>query len=351
MPPYRILSLDGGGIRGVFTATLLERLEREAGINFFDKVDLFSGTSTGGILALGLAAGLKPSECKKLYVDHGQEIFSRAPLSRFSSVVFAKYSNRSLQQRLQDIFYARGMETLGDLPKKVLIPSFDLWARPDDRTGSGVNSRYGVDTWKPKFFDNFEGPGSDSDRPIVEVALSTSAAPTLFPSWEKYIDGGVMANNPSMCAVAQALKDGVELKDISLLSVGTGLNPKFLETGNLNWGWLRWIRFDALIPSLSAATQAVSNLRGTPVSSATLITELLVEGTLDVANYQARQILKANYHRLNPLLEQGGRIVQIDFDHADKIPQLLDIAEKAELKDDTQGSCVSTVEWLRQYFS
>jgi patatin-like phospholipase/acyl hydrolase len=347
---YRILSLDGGGIRGVFTAALLERLEGETRFNFNQQVDLFAGTSTGGILALGLASGMTPKKCKELYQSLGQEIFTSSPLGKLDDFFFAKYSNVKLRQRLEAVFRAQGVETLGDLPKKVLIPTFDLRAKPDGQGGNGVNNRHSIETWKPKFFHNLDEPGSDVHQSVVDVALATSAAPSFFPSSRTYVDGGVMANNPSMCAVAQALKAGVALDEITLLSLGTGLNPKFLPGENLNWGSLRWVHFKTLIPALSSKVRAGSVNRAFSPSDA-FITELLVEGTLDVAQYQCRQILKERFHRLNPLLQINGEVVRIDLDDAHKIEDLLLIAQSANLMDDDAGSSVSTTGWLKNYFS
>ena len=236
--PFRILSLDGGGIRGVLTARLLERLQ-EGKPDFLDKVDLFAGTSTGGLLALGLAYGLKPEDCRKLYEQYGQEIFKRSPLGILSDIFNAKYKNDRLAARLQEQFGDRA--TLGDLAnqgKYVLISSFDLDNGPDNRQG--------IRMWKPKFFHNLDAADLDFKEKVVAVALRTSAAPTYFPIYDGYVDGGVVANNPSMCALAQALdpKTGrQELTDIVLLSVGTGLNPKIVEEMNAGWGLSHWAWF------------------------------------------------------------------------------------------------------------
>lgn len=331
---YRILSLDGGGVRGMFTAALLERLEWETKLNFNHQVDLFSGTSTGGILALGLAAGLTPRKCKELYQELCQEIFTPSPLGTLDDIFFAKYSNVKLREKLETEFGKQGVKTLGDLPKKVLIPSFDLQAKPCVPGGNGANNRHSVKTWKPKFFHNLEGSGSDAGESVVEVALATSAAPSVFPSSRTYVDGGVVANNPSMCALAQALKAGVALEEIVLLSLGAGHNPKSVQGENLNWGWGRWLRFRVDADSNDA-----------------FITDLLVEGTMDVAHYQCRQILKERFHRLNPLLQIGEQVVRIDLDDADRIDDLVGIAQLADLKDDRSGSATPTRHWVKKYFS
>jgi patatin-like phospholipase/acyl hydrolase len=146
MALYRILSLDGGGIRGVLTATLLERLE-EAHPGFLSKVDLFAGTSTGGILALGLAVGLTPTEIGELYTESGETVFADSvwdDIGDLGKLTGADYSNQPLKQAILDRI---GDISLGDLPKRVLISSFDLDNQPQT---SGV-----LRSWKPKFFHNF----------------------------------------------------------------------------------------------------------------------------------------------------------------------------------------------------
>ena len=107
----------------------------------------------------------------------------------------------------------------------VVIPAFDL--------DSGVVTGEGVRSWKAKFFQNFESDPGDRDELVVDVAMRTSAAPTFFPMYQGYVDGGVVANNPSMCALAQALDPRAaaarQVADVTLLSVGTGLNPHYVQ--------------------------------------------------------------------------------------------------------------------------
>jgi len=135
----------------------------------------------------------------------------------------SKYDNGNLKQILQETF---GGLRLQDLKSRVLIASFSL-----DNQAPDPSNR----TWNPKFFHNFPGADSDGDTLVVDVAMSTSAAPTYFPSYGVYVDGGVIANNPGMAAVAQAL-DGrnppaerAALNEIKLLSVGTGVSLQYIE--------------------------------------------------------------------------------------------------------------------------
>lgn len=303
---YHILSMDGGGIRGLLTGILLDRLE-QAHPGFLDQVDLFAGTSTGGILALGLAAGFSPAQARELYEKKAAFVFADSiwdDLLDLGSAIGAQYSNTNLKQALTEQF---GDRTLGDLPKRVLISSFDL---DNQAIGPGA-----IRTWKPKFFHNYPGPDSDADQRIVDVALRTSAAPVSFPVYQGYIDGGVIANNPSMCALAQALdRDtaGHRLEDVALLSVSTGRNPKYLEAGNADWGWTQWARDLRMIG-------------------------VMMDGSVGLADYQCERILREQYHRLDPPLSEATSI-----DDIEQIPRLKELGMEADL--------TATLAWLERYF-
>ncbi len=304
MAHYRILSLDGGGIRGVLTAKLLDRLEA-ACPGFLAQVDLFAGTSTGGILALGLAAGLTPAEGRRLYETEGGFIFSNSTaraVLELGNLVGPKYDNDNLRRALLDQFADK---TLADLPHKVLISSFSVDNHPADPAAWR--------TWKPKFFHNYPGPESDGAERMVDVALRTSAAPTYFPMYQEFVDGGVAVNNPSMCALAQALNaptGGQKLDDIRLLSVGTGQRSQYLTARNVDWGVAEW---------------------------APHLVDLLMEGSNGLGDYQCRQVLGGNYFRLNPVLPEA-----IGLDAVDRVADLEAIAEEADLG--------AAIEWLCNTF-
>src|SRR5260370_13331718 len=126
MPSYRILALDGGGIRGLYTAVLLGRLLGEVP-GFTDRADLLAGTSAGGILALGLAKGISTNDLIGLYENNGNAIFSRPlwhEIRDLGDLTGAKYDNVDLIRIIQDTFREGMLDSL--LPRHALAPSFDL---------------------------------------------------------------------------------------------------------------------------------------------------------------------------------------------------------------------------------
>lgn len=305
MAKYRILSLDGGGLRGLITARLLDRLNSDPRIaGWLNSVDLYVGTSTGGILALGLATGKSPNDICGLYKNSGRKIFDDSiwdNLRDLGKTVGADYSNRNLKTELTKIF---GNKRLKEIGKKVAIPTFDL----DNEAAS--NSR----TWKPKIFNNFLGPGSDGDMLVANVALYTSSAPTYFPSADGYIDGGVYANNPSIVALAQAISkknqpaERASLDEIVMLSIGTGVSLTYIKGQTLDWGYAQWVK---------------------------PLIDVLMDGVAGISDYQAQQLLDDRYHRL-----------QIVFNANETIP--LDAVNKLERMDQIAIDCKleNTIQWI-----
>ena len=191
---------------------------RRAGITRIN-VDLIAGTSTGGLLALAIGKGESLDTIRDFYVEDGPVIFDDSWIDNLldlGKLRGADYKISPLRRVLKRILGSD--TTLGDLDRHVLITAFDL-----DNEDPDPEQR----CWKPKIFHNFPGPGTDRDHSAYKVGLYTAAAPTYFPTVDGYIDGGVYAANPSMCALAQArdhryLDPPPALDDIVLLSLGTG---------------------------------------------------------------------------------------------------------------------------------
>ncbi len=229
----RILVIDGGGIKGVLPASFLAHVEESLPEKIAGYFDLIVGTSTGGIIALALGLGLSARETLAFYEQHGPKIFYGNPrLRALHSWFRAKYDPHPLRAALVAVF---GKRTLGESTKRLVIPSFNI------DTGE-------VHVWKTSHHPRFE---RDYKSPIVDVALSTAAAPTYFPthrlaSGTPLIDGGMWANNPIAVALVEAIgilkwpADG--LRVLSLGCTTTALNVDWGKRHSLGkFGWVEKI--------------------------------------------------------------------------------------------------------------
>jgi len=298
---YRILTFDGGGIRGMFSLTLIDRIERERP-GWIDRADLIAGTSIGGIIALGFASGMDIRLMQELFVNIGKRIFTRQSYARrllSSSLSNPRYSAQPLEEELRKHFDDK---KLGDLKKGVMLTSFTL-----DNKGEGGKRR----SWGPKIFHNLDPVTGDLDVECVDAALYTSAAPTYFPSKDGYVDGGIAANNPSMCAYALA-RNIMRREDkddgIALLSVGTGEASSFIDEKTEGWGILEWMK---------------------------VILPLITDGPAKLADYQIKAILGPSYMRLNAPFGGDG---PIGLDDIHSLRNLVDAAEGYDISP--------ALEWL-----
>jgi patatin-like phospholipase/acyl hydrolase len=284
---YKILSIDGGGLHGYADVIILKRLMEKCP-NLLNDVDLIAGTSVGGIVGLGMAMGHGIDIVEKNFVDGVPLAFTPEYPRMFGFYLglCSKYNTKKFKKFLEFVY--NGL-CLGDLKKKVVIPSFCL----DDE--SPVRRR-----WNPKIFHNFSG--LDHNIKLVDVAMATSAVPVIFPAYGKYIDGAVVANNPTLCAIAQSqdLQVKPKLEEICVLSLGT-VRDEYVEGKNFDWGYLKWIK---------------------------TILELLPERDLPLVNYQASLLLGSRYHRIEPIINLPMDDVK-SFDAIEKISLDYDIKNAA----------------------
>lgn len=302
----RILSIDGGGIRGIIPAKVLVHIEQQLRIKddnarLADFFDMIVGTSTGAILgALILVPGshgrpkYTAEEALDFYVKHGEEIFNRSKKRETFGQLFkaSKFSVRNLERLLSEKL---GDRTLDELLKPCIITSYNM------ATGNAV------------FFNSRETRPGLKDLLLRDVLRSTSAAPTYFDP--KFIgqrshrminiDGGVFANNPAMCAYAECRhtkfdnwedakkqsKPFPTAKNMLLLSLGTGGGN--IDLGNTgkskSWGLLSWAK-------------------KTP--------EIMMDGGLDTVNYQVKKLFESldkesdrkNYKRVDFPKSRNGKI-------------------------------------------
>jgi patatin-like phospholipase/acyl hydrolase len=228
---FQILALDGGGIRGIFSAALLDGLEVSSGTAILDHFDLIVGTSTGGIIALALAAGFSPAEIVDVYVAEMRSIFPGPKLWRTGrQLIRSKYSSAGLERVARRLL---GDRLLGESPVPIVIPSFDL----------GEST---VHLFKTPHSARLK---RDHTIPMWQVAMATAAAPTFFPTFclpgdeIRLIDGGVWANNPAMVGVTEAVSMfGQPLQTIRVLSIGTTTEAKVRRRNLDRGGLLQWAR-------------------------------------------------------------------------------------------------------------
>jgi uncharacterized protein len=292
---FNILSLSGGGYMGLYTAHVLAGLEARSGKPIRESFDLIAGTSVGGIIGLGAALGTPMSEIVSHFEANGAQIFSDRPAPKsFGQVAVdtlrflygSKYENKALAQTVSGIC---GEGTLmEDLPWKFIAPA--------------VNLTQG----KPHTFRTPHLVGYSTSRGIraTDVALATSAAPTLLPivriGGECFSDGGIYANSPDLIAMHEAeslLR--VPSHEIHILSVGTTTSTcEFPEPKSLSFGAFEWME-DRRMLRMALATQQQSAHR---ILSQRLEHRYLRLDAdqdhyssslgLDVANVEARSILK-----------------------------------------------------------
>lgn len=212
----QILALDGGGLKGLFSAAVIESLEEQLGHSIARHFDIITGTSTGGLIALGLGLGKSGNDIVKFYQEDGPKIFPNSGLQRIIRFCrgwfFSKYSNRYLEETLQKLlaFDGKGEEPLlRDSAKRLIIPTFYAASSQPRLLKTPHDKRYRSD-WK---------------LPMWAVAMATSAAPTYLPSFKyrgnTYLDGGLWANNPSLVGVIEALEMGASIKNIRVLNIST----------------------------------------------------------------------------------------------------------------------------------
>lgn len=232
--PFRILSIDGGGIRGIFPATVLAHFEKKflGGRSIAGYFDLVTGTSTGGILALGLGSGLTAAQLADLYTTRGGEIFPppgtvARHIRKVTGLVKHRYDRQALTEILNEKF---GDRRVGDSTVRLCVPALE--------------GLYGeVNIYKtPHHPDYFlDGPKS-----MVTAAQATSAAPTYFQplmdGGHILVDGGVWANNPIMIGLVDALTCfNLARTNVRILSLGCGDEPYvFSERKRAGGGLLAW---------------------------------------------------------------------------------------------------------------
>jgi uncharacterized protein len=282
----RVLTIDGGGVRGVLPASFLatvEELLRRSPANYFD---LIVGTSTGGIIALGLGAGLSARQIRDFYIDRGPHIFrGQRHLRALRQVFVAKYNPLSLKNELEKVF---GDRRIGESRTRLVIPSMDL------TTGK-------VRLWKTAHNERFI---QDYKCRMVDAAMATSSAPTYFKAvvgetGTSIVDGGVFANNPAALGAVEAIGVlGWPRDEVAILSLGCGTEPLDVR------------------PSVLRSGIAGLGLK---------ITSIFITAQSDSSTGMATHLLgdRRNFYRVNPTLPAK----RYGLDVASAIPELSGVGD------------------------
>jgi uncharacterized protein len=263
----RVLSIDGGGIRGLIPALVLTAIEERSGKRIYELFDLIAGTSTGGILACALCAPdpLPAEELVGLYEDEGPKIFDRSVWQRIRSaegLLDEKYDASALDHALERFLSDK---RLAEAKPDLLVPAYNM-GDPG-----------------PYFFKSRKAREEGEDFPLSQVARATSAAPTYFEPFEltgeALVDGGVFATNPAMCAFAEVMRFE-PTANLLLLSLGTGQRTHKRSFDEVrNWGLVEWAK---------------------------PILDVVFDGVSDAVDYQLQHVLEeGHYWRLQVELTQA----------------------------------------------
>lgn len=284
---FNIITFDGGGIKGALSIALLNRLN-EHYPTLVDKASLLGGTSTGSFIAIALAYGLPISKILEIYINGGGEyIFSKS----YPGIIRSKYSTEKVKEVLLNIFPEN--LTLRDLKKFVVIPTFYL--------GDNENE------WRPIFYNNIPGSPTENCN-VIDVMLYSSAAPIYFPIYKNHIDGGIIANDPSLACLIHALDDELakRIGNIKMISIGTGhsYNRVLVDDDN-NWGAMDWI---------------INKEPPYPIVS------IALEGNSQFSQVCTSKLLDENYVRVDPYIDSS-----IGLDDYKSIQKLVNIGEECNI--------------------
>jgi Ca2+-binding EF-hand superfamily protein len=282
-----LLCCDGGGVRGLISATFLNCLEKELGCKLCDIFDLVAGTSTGSVIAGGIAGmGFSTHNVRKFYeLDTLNRVMPKSITDRMLGVVQGEsiYKLDGKVDVLEEYF---GDKKVGDCLTDICIPVYNI----TKRTIETITKRKHKDVF------------------LKDAVNASSCAPVYYPPWkigdDWYIDGGVVANDPTMCALGEAISLWGEDTPIRILSIGTGLLYKKIDGEKAyqkKWGAIQWFNDGDFV-------------------------NILLDSS--AANLQAQDILGENYCRINDSLEPYHITEEIDDDSNTNFSNLIYMGEK-----------------------
>lgn len=290
MPTFRIISFDGGGVRGALSTRLFKRITDRYPM-LIKHTDMFAGTSTGSFIALALAYNKTPTFIDNFYnYNNMKYVFT----PEWHGLFRPRFSNTHLRHLLLDVFPPQ--LSLSSLGKYTFIPSFNV-------------KGYTKEGYEIVFFTNLINNPTITEK-VIDVALYSSAAPTYFPSVNNFIDGGVVANSPTtapLLYVRSVLGNTYKIPDFRILSIGTGYYPAAITQNTSNWGLSQW--------SVSPLKQSKSPLLS-----------ILLEDPVQLETLYANELLHKNFFRLNPDLPKA-----INLADYKEVPRLKSLADETDL--------------------
>lgn len=273
---FVILSIDGGGIRGILNNVLLQKVVVKFP-DFMDQIDMFCGTSNGGMSASALAFGFSPTVCRSLTEFSAKTVFGEK--KTMTGINQSKYNNKYLKFLCDEAFEKN---TIRDSKKYLAIPTLCL--------DGGIHI---------KIHQNLTDRPGDCDKMMTDVVMQTIAAPTYFPAWQKHIDGGMYAQDPSSIALTLALDSGFRLDQIVMLSFGTGTVLRKYDSEHFDWGYKQWL------PKLL---------------------NVVWDSMVDKSQWMCKTLLGESFIRVDPILDGD-----VPLDDPLQIPKLTEIADEFDL--------------------
>lgn len=303
--PLRVLSLTGGGYRGLFSAQVLVDLCRAARVagRIDRSIDVFAGTSIGGLMACALAVGEAPQRVLDAIDAHGPRVFGKKRLGSLRRAVFGTlYEQKNLEAAIDDCLGPNADLKLNEIERGVVVPAID-W----------VDGRVKI------FMSGYFGRAHASDATLKAVCLATAAAPTYFDAAQvdgrPMLDGGLAANNPDVVTLLELLRlDPSRLARIELLSIGTAGADEVREPGAATRSGLRWApdlpTYLIDVQERTAAEQASRLLGDRYLRVNDTGGSGLAFTTMDVANDETRTaLMKAGSRAAHAAYETSGAFI------------------------------------------
>ena len=286
---YRILSIDGGGLRGVLSVRMLKTIESQHP-GFLDQVDMFAGNSAGSIIAAGLATGSTLDNLESLFVERGPGIFKVRFLA-WIPFFWAKYGHKRKEQEFADLYQESTMKSVRESNGKNLFIATFLLDSDQDPEEEKDERR----SWKAKFYHNLPNLDESStfeSLSVTELVMKSTAPPTYFAIRDHHVDGALVANNPSLCAYSEVrnwLKSEARKSspqdehpeidtEVVVLRIGSGEPSQYITSKSGDWGYFNW---------------------------GTKLLHIIFSSASGLAHYQCKELLEDRYHSVNKTIPNG----------------------------------------------